>query len=53
MMPVVTSAFMVRGDGLTALVTWALSVVAFITWCAVRLGKPGSWEETRSSQPEV
>jgi hypothetical protein len=52
MMPVVTSAFF-RGDGQTALLSWVLTTVTFITWCAVRLGKPGTWEETRSSQPEV
>ena len=53
MMPVVTSAFLIRGDGQTALLSWVLTTVTFITWCAVRLGKPGTWEGTRSSQPEV
>jgi len=52
-MPVLTSVFMIRGESLPAFVSWVASTAAFITWCAVRLGKAGTWEERRSSQPEV
>jgi hypothetical protein len=53
MMPVLTSVYLIRGENITALASWLIPTAAFIAWCAVRLGKPGTWEERPSSQPEV
>jgi hypothetical protein len=52
-MPAITSVLLIRGDGVHALISWFVSTATFTTWFAVRLGKSGTWEEKRASQPEV
>jgi hypothetical protein len=52
LMPVATFVFLIRGEGLIALASWAFSAVAFAAWCSVRLDK-SSLEVRGPSQPEV